>query len=170
MIEVVLEPLGSIETDAIIRPVRSDLAPVSAVSRELEIQGGAALQERLQSLGSLPVGGAVMTPGGDLKADFVIHAVVMSSDQPQSTATVQRALRNALGRASDWGVDSLSLPALGLGVGMIDHEEAARALVEILYAHLDEGRPPTRLVVAAASEYDSELLKSLVDAARRDRA
>jgi len=164
MIRVVLDRLHDVAVEAIVCPVRSDLAPVSVASRDLAVAAGAAIEERLNELGFLPIGGAVMTPSGALEADFVIHAVVMSEDEPQTALTVQRALRNGLARAADWGVGSLALPPLGMSVGLVEPEESARALVEILRDHLDEGRPPLDLVIVAGTPYEEELFRRLVDA------
>ena len=116
MIRVWVGDLAAIEVEAIVRPIRSDLAPVSSQSRDVATAAGEPLVERLDRVGSLPIGGAVVTPGGDLPADFVIHCVVMSEEEPQSAFTVQRALRNGLRRAADWEMGSLAVPPLGIVV------------------------------------------------------
>lgn len=169
MIRVVLGDLAEQAVDAVVRPVRSDLAPVNAQSRDLARAAGADLAERLRQLGAVPLGGAVMTPAGELPADFVIHAIVMSEEEPQTFHTVQRALRNALRRASDWGLESLALPPLGIGVGTLEADSAARALLDILFDHLDEGQKPLALTVVVATEYEEELFGRLVDELSRDR-
>jgi O-acetyl-ADP-ribose deacetylase (regulator of RNase III) len=161
--------LATFEVEAVVRPIRADLAPVNAQSRDLAAAGGERLEARLESVGSIPLGGAVITPGGDLPASFVIHVVVMSSDEPQSAATVQRAVRNGLRRAADWEVASLALPPIGLGVGTMEAEESARALVEILFDHLDEGRPPQDLTIVVTSEYEATLFSRLVAECESDR-
>ena len=169
MIRVVRAALEEVEVEAVVRPVRTDLAPVSVASRDVLAAAGTVVQERLEKLGSLPLGGAVMTPAGDLRADFLIHAVVMSEDEPQTTVTVQKALRNGLGRAADWGCTSLALPPLGLSVGLTEPEISAEALVGILWSHLDGGNEPLDLVIVASTSYEEELLARIVAAAERER-
>ena len=119
--------------------------------------------ERLDQLGSLPVGGAFVTPGGALGASFIIHVVTASEEEPETAVTVQRALRNGLRRAAEWGMESLALPPLGLGVGRLDAEEAARAMVELLLNHLDEGHPPMALTIVVSTDYEAEIFQRLVD-------
>jgi len=111
----------------------------------------------------------MMTTAGNLPADFIIHVVVMSEDEPQSTVTVQKALRNGLRRASDWALESLALPPLGIGVGTIEADASARALLKILFNHLDEGQPPLALTVVVGSGYESGLFSQVVDQLSRDR-
>ena len=169
MIRVVAGDLGEQRVSAVIRPVGSDGAPVNALSRDVGTAAGPSVEERLAALGPIPLGGAVLTPAGALPADFLIHVVVMSPEEPQSSAIVQRALRNGLRRASDWGLESLALPPLGLGAGAIQADEAARALVEILFAHLDEGEAPLALTLVVTSDYEAELFGRLIDEAASDR-
>lgn len=168
MIRVVTGSLVDVEAEALVRPVRSDLAPVSGASRDVAIAAGAELEARLERLGSLPVGGAVMTPAGALRAAFLIHAVVMSDEEPQTHITVQRAVRNALARAADWGVASLALPPMGMGVGLTEPEDAADALVQLLASHLDEGRPPHDLMIVTSSPYERDLFAGLVAEVERN--
>lgn len=169
MIQVVLGDLAEQTTDGVVRAVASDLAPINAASRDVGLAAGSELGERLERIGALPVGGAVLTPSGRLPAGFLIHVVVMSDDEPQTTMSVQKALRNGLRRASDWGLESLALPALGIVAGTIEPESSARALVEILFNHIDEGDPPLDLRIVVASEFESELFGRLIARMSRDR-
>lgn len=162
MIRVELGSLVDARTEAVLRPVRSDLAPVSAASREVGVASGPALDERLQRLGTLPMGGAVITPSGDLASDFIIHIVVMSEEEPQTVASIRRALRNGLDRAADLGIESLTLPALGMGAGVTEPEISAQNLVEILKEHLDQGRLPNEIVISVATDYQSDIFLPLI--------
>lgn len=162
MIEVVRAELATLPVQGIVRPVSSDLAPANVVARDLVNAAGSALEDRLERIGMLPVGGAVLTPAGSLAADYLIHIVVMSDDEPQSSASIRRALRNGLRRAADWGLESLAVPPLGLGAGSLDADVPARILVDILDNHLSEGIPPLDLIIAVSSEFEAELFTKLV--------
>jgi O-acetyl-ADP-ribose deacetylase (regulator of RNase III) len=170
MIRVVRGELRDQRVDGLMRPVRSDLAPVSGPSRDVLLDAGEELQERLGRMGLLPVGGAVLTPAGALPAPFLIHAVVMSEEEPQTSMSVQRALRNGLRRASDWGLGSVALPPFGMAVGTGDPEVAARVLVEILFNHLDEGVAPLDLTIVVSSDFESQLFSRLIEESSRARS
>jgi O-acetyl-ADP-ribose deacetylase len=162
VIHVSQEPLEQTRVDGVVRAIRSDLAPVNASARDVGTAAGGTVAERLERVGSLPLGGAVVTPAGDLPAKFVIHVVIMSEDEPQTAASVRRALENGLRRASDFGMESLAVPALGIGVGNTEPEEAARLLVEILAAHVDMGAPPLDLTIAVSSPFEAALFERIV--------
>lgn len=159
-----------VEAEAFLRPIRTDLSPVSAMSRDVGTGAGDSVEEQLMRSGSLPLGGAVMTPGGDLPWDFLIHVVVMSEDEPQSSATVQKAVRNGLRRAADWALDSIALPPLGIGVGTTEPEVSARTLTEILFNHIDEGSPPLDLTIVVSSSFEAEMFERLVQEFTADRS
>lgn len=154
--------LTEVEASAVVRPIRTDLSPVSAASRDLGTWAGSAVEDQLMRLGTLPLGGAVITAGGKLACDFLIHAVVMSEDEPQTSTIVQRAVQNSLRRAKDWALDSMALPPLGISVGTTEPEVSARALIEILRDHLAEGAPPLDLTIVVGSDFEAELFERLV--------
>lgn len=169
MIQVVVGDLKSQDREALVRPMRSDLAPLTAGARDVLRAAGPAVEERLQQLGSVPIGGAAITPGGGLASSFIIHVVTASEEEPETSMSVQRALRNGLRRAADWGITSLALPPLGMGAGHMEAEEAARVEVEILVDHLGEGKPPLDITIVAGSEYEAGVFRRLVEELMRDQ-
>jgi len=169
MIDVMRGSILDADSEAVIRPVRSDLSPVSAQARDLGTRAGPSVDEHLLRLGTLPVGGAVLTPAGRLPFDFLIHVVLMSEDEPQTPATVRSALMNGLRRAADWGVASLALPPLGMGAGLTEPEVAAAGLVEILVDHLERDEPPRRITVVVDTPYEQELFARTVGELAADR-
>jgi len=162
MIRVVHGALADQAVDVVLRPIRADLEPATGAARDVGHRAGSGMEARLRANGQIPVGGAVLTSGGTLAAGFVIHAVVLSDEEPQTRASVERALRNGLGRATDWGLASMALPVLGLGAGSMEPEAAARAFLEVLREHVASGTPPADLVVVATSEFERELLEGLL--------
>lgn len=164
MIEVVRDDLEAIEAEALVRPVRSDGEAFTPAGRRLEVGAGEAVLERLRGIGEMPLGGAMITPAGDLAADFVIHVAVSSPEEGVSPSVVRRALLNALRRAGEWELSSLALPLIGAGAGQLGTEEAARLLVEVLSEHARGGQHPTRVTVAAGDEYQEGILRRLIRA------
>jgi O-acetyl-ADP-ribose deacetylase (regulator of RNase III) len=149
--------LGKSDAAAVVRAVRSDGEAITAAGRRLELLAGETVAQRLQGLGDLPVGGAVITPAGELSAQFIIHAVLQSVEDPVSAVTVRRALVNVLRRARDLGIDSLALPLLGAGAGNLDAEDAARLLVEALRDHLTQDENPRSFEIVVDNSYEQGL-------------
>jgi O-acetyl-ADP-ribose deacetylase (regulator of RNase III) len=126
---------------------------------------GEDVRARLEDMGEVPVGGAVVTPGGDLRVAFIIHAVLESPEEELTPFGVQRALMNGLRRARDWEMASLALPPFGLGAGALDPDDVAHMVVEVLLNHEREGGAPGELVIVVESPYEEELFTRLLGAA-----
>lgn len=149
--------LAEIPVEGVLRPVSAEGDAVSRAGRYLEKVAGDEVAGRLRAQGELPIGGAVITPGGNLSASFVIHVVVQSADEPVNVVALERAILNGLRRATEWGIRSLALPPLGTGPGNLEPEDAGRIVVSALQDHLDRGSEPRELIVVVDGAYDEEL-------------
>lgn len=157
MIRVRVGTLHEIEAEAFLRPVSSELAAVTGVGRDLDLRVGDQIHERLQALGTIPVGSAIVTPGGELSVPFVIHVAVQSSEEAVSGAGIARALLNGLRRASEWDIESVALPPLGTGAGNLDPEASAAVMLPVLAAHLREESHPSSVTIVVPNEYEEDI-------------
>lgn len=167
MIEARVVALDAVPAEGVLRPVNSRLMAVSAAGRAVEVKAGAGIRERLESMGDLPVGGAVVTPAGGLEADFLIHVVVQSADEPVSEAGIRNALLNGLRRATEWGMESLALPLLGTGAGNLDPDVAAEIMVLLLRKHRATHELPGEITLAVVSDYEEELVRGALERVAR---
>lgn len=163
-IQVLCAALGSVPADAVVRPIRSDGAALTAAGRLLEVGAGSSVLERLEAGGDLPVGGAVLTSGGELATPFIIHVVLQSPSEPVSVATVRLALLNVLRRAVDWELESIVLPPLGTGAGNLDAEDVAGVMLPVLLDHLEEGGHPARVLLAVSPGYEEDVFLRTLEA------
>ena len=163
MIRVVTGQLEDVDSEAILRPVDSQLEAVTAAGRGVEARAGPEVIERLRRMGDVPLGGAIVTPAGGLSASFLIHAVVRSQEEPLSKHGVRRALVNALRQASEWELSSLALPPLGAGPGSFDAETAAAIMVPVLQGHLRSVEFPNEIAIVVSSEYERDAFTRLLD-------
>ncbi len=148
--------LPTLAVDGLIRSVGADLEPCTAVDRQIGSAAGAALLNRLQAFGEVPVGAALVTPGGGLPASFLIHLVIRSAEEPVTSAGIRRAFRNGLRQAGEWGLRTLAVPPLGIGAGNLESEVAARAMLDILSEHEAASALPEEIVIGVATEYERE--------------
>ncbi len=148
---------ADVGADALLLSVGTDLEALTSAERGLARQAGAAILGRLQSLGDLPMGGAVVTPGGELPFPFLIHVVIRSPEEAVSEAGIRRAFLNGLRQAGEWGVETLAAPPLGIGAGNLDAEDAARVMVEALQVHRMSSFLPRTLVILVGGRYEEEV-------------
>lgn len=159
MIRIVLGELADAATDAVLRPVTAEWTPVTHAMRRLEIAAGDAPAEQCRRLGELPVGSAVITPAGDLPAQFLIHAVVRSVDEPVTGSGVRRALLNGLRRVGEWEIERVAMAPLGTGAGNLDADEAASIMIPVLIEHMKGDGPPSEVEVYVDTEYEKDVFE-----------
>jgi O-acetyl-ADP-ribose deacetylase (regulator of RNase III) len=158
VVRVQVGELHDAGVDVVVRAARTDGASITPAGRRLELAAGPSVARQLGSLGEIPLGGAVLTPGGSLPVPYLLHLVVQSSEEPVSRANVRRALEQGLARAADWGLRSLALPSLGVGVGALEAEEAARLLAEVLATHPATGDGGLdEVVVVVENDYQRDI-------------
>ena len=161
MIHVVVDDLAFHASDAIVRPANARLDATTPVVRRLEQIGGPDFQRRLRIQRDLAVGAAVVTAaGGDLGAEFVIHAVIQSETEPATANSVRRAWQSALERATDWSFARLSTPPLGTGAGNLSLEDAAEIMLSVLRTHTQAAAFPVDVAVVVETSTEREVFEA----------
>jgi len=156
VIEVQIADPATVAVGALLRPVAADGSAVTPAMRRLELAAGEAMLDQLARVGELPVGAAAITPAGALAAEFVVHVSVRSRDEPVSPAGVRLGLVNGLRRVREWAIDNIAVVPLGTGAGNLDAEQAAEVMVPVLAEHVEQGGPPSRIVIVVETEYERE--------------
>lgn len=119
-----------LEVDAIVNAATMSLWMSTGVGGALKRAGGDAIEFAAVRQAPVPLGGAVVTPAGNLAARAIIHAVSLDRDRRTSGPAIEAAVRSAMARAREIGATSIAFPALGTGVGGFPLDEAARITVE----------------------------------------
>jgi O-acetyl-ADP-ribose deacetylase (regulator of RNase III) len=163
MIKVVSVDPEVLEPDAVLRSVSSETGADTAFSRDLERRAGSEVSDRLLAMGDLPVGAAVITPGGDLKIPFVIHVVLQSPEEPVSVDGVRTAFLNGLRRAGEWGLGRIAVPPLGTGAGNLDSQEAAAVMLRVLKDHWKTADNPQEVFFLAGTPYEREVFEKAIE-------
>jgi O-acetyl-ADP-ribose deacetylase (regulator of RNase III) len=136
--------------DAIVNAANAELRLGAGVAGAIRKRGGPAIQAECDLIGHCPVGGAVVTGGGDLAARHVIHAVgpIWGRQSPEeSDRLLASAARESLARAAELELESVALPSISTGIYGFPAERAARILIGEVASHLRSGAPPRRVVL-----------------------
>jgi O-acetyl-ADP-ribose deacetylase (regulator of RNase III) len=136
-------------TDAVVTAAHWRLNKGAGTDGTIHTKGGPKIYEECRKIGGCPVGDAVITTGGNLKARRVIHAVGPvwrggDEDEPKLLAS---AYRRSLQVAVQNGLRSISFPSISTGAFGYPLKLAApialKTVVEFLRKgehHLDEVR------------------------------
>jgi O-acetyl-ADP-ribose deacetylase (regulator of RNase III) len=162
VIRVVVDDLAFVEADALVRPATATLQSVSPSLRRLERLGGPEFRRQLEAPMRLAVGAAVVTAAGALSPEFVIHAVIMSDEQPVTPSGIRRTVTSIVQRAVDWELARITTPLLGTGPGNLTPEDAARVLVDAFASDMKHTTYPSEVCIVVESPEDRELVEAFI--------
>ena len=126
------------DVDAIVNPANSLMIMGGGVALAIKMKGGEEIECEARRMAPIPVGSAISTSGGKLKAKYVIHAPTMERPAMRTTEeNVRRAVIAALKEAIKLNVKSIAFPAMGAGVGGLSPETSIRIILEEIYKMRD---------------------------------
>jgi O-acetyl-ADP-ribose deacetylase (regulator of RNase III) len=128
-IEAYRGDITRLELDALVNAANNHLWMGGGVAGALKRAGGREIEAEAVRKGPIPVGEAVATGAGKLKAKYIIHAAVMGQDLQTDAEKIRQATRNSLLRGDELGIRSIAFPALGTGVGGFPLDECARIMI-----------------------------------------
>src|SRR2546428_3273502 len=111
-IEARMGDITQADVDAIVNAANNHLWMGAGVAGAIKRAGGPDIEREAISKGPIPVGEAVVTSAGALRAKYVIHAAAMGQNLQTDAAKVRLATRNALTRARELAIRSIAFPAL----------------------------------------------------------
>jgi O-acetyl-ADP-ribose deacetylase (regulator of RNase III) len=151
-LDLVEGDITALEVDAIVNPANENLQLGSGVAGAIRERGGPSIQEECNRIGSTPVGTAVMTGAGNLRAKQVIHAVGPRYGEGDDDRKLASATRAALALADRRGLRSIALPAISTGVFGFPMDRAARVMLTEIHRYLQGGTKLERVVVCLHGE------------------
>ena len=151
--------IAQVEADAIANAANDRLWMGAGVAGALKRAGGDEIEREAMAIGGIPLGSAVATTAGRLRARWVIHGAVMGQDLRTDADLIRRTTRSCLDAADELGCRSLALPAFGTGVGGFRLTECARIMVD--EARIFPARALERVVFAV---YGSEAYEAFSSA------
>lgn len=152
------------DTEAVVNAANKELAPGGGVAGAIHRAAGQELTEHCRELGRCETGEAVLTPGFDLEAGYIIHTVgpVYDSD-PNPEQSLRDSYRNSLELAVEEGIRSVSFPLLSTGAFGYPVEEASRVAVETVREYLQENEQFDEIRFILWGESDFETFQKEAD-------
>jgi O-acetyl-ADP-ribose deacetylase (regulator of RNase III) len=171
MIELVQGDITSLKTDAIVNAANERLAHGGGVAAVISRAGGPVIQKEsnrwVEEHGRVSTGSAAITSGGDLDADYVIHAVGPVYDAMSASEAADllaSAVTSALEMAEEHGLTSIALPAISTGIYGYPMEEAARVMLDAAIDYAESGTRLERIVFCLYGQSAFDTFAKVLDA------
>jgi O-acetyl-ADP-ribose deacetylase (regulator of RNase III) len=129
IIELIRGDITDLATDALVNAANEELQLGGGVAGAIRRRGGPAIQRECDDIGGTPVGTAVITSGGNLKARYVIHAVGPRWGEGDEDEKLASAVHCALKLADQRRLRSIAVPAISTGIFNFPKDRAAQIIL-----------------------------------------
>lgn len=172
-LRIIRDDITRVKADAIVNAANSQLRAGGGVCGAIFAAAGEAeLSQACRAIGHCPTGQAVITPGFQLPAKFVIHAVgpVWQGGQHGERELLASCYRAALELALAHRLRSIAFPLISTGIYGYPKAEALQVAIRVIGAFLLEHDMTVTLVVYDGASFAiSEKLFSSIAAYIDDR-
>jgi len=146
--------ITTLHVDAIVNAANEGLHPGGGVCGAIHRVAGPELARACARVAPCPTGEARITPGFNLRAKFVIHAVGPvwrggHAGEPEQLASAYRA---CIVLAQQHGLTSIAFPAISAGIFGYPLQQATDTAVAAVRAALDPPGSLTRVVFACFND------------------
>jgi O-acetyl-ADP-ribose deacetylase (regulator of RNase III) len=147
VVRITLGDITDIEADAIVNAAGRTLKMGGGVAGAILQRGGRKIQEECDRIGYCPVGGAVITTAGDLKAKYVIHAVGPRQGEGSEDEKLESATLSSLRLADKHGLKSIAFPAISTGIFGFPKERCAKIMLRATKSYLQNQKTELKQIV-----------------------
>jgi len=124
------------DIEAIVYYAQHDLVLGSGFGNAITVRGGSSIQEELKTHGSISTGDAVITSAGELKSNYIIHAVGPRFRERDIEEKLITTMQNVLRMTEEKQIREICFPPMGTGFYGIPLELSARVMFEVIKKHL----------------------------------
>jgi O-acetyl-ADP-ribose deacetylase (regulator of RNase III) len=168
-IEVVKDDITSLDVDAIVNPANTFLMHTGGLAAAIVKRGGMIIQQESKKIGNVPVGSAVITTAGKLKAEHIIHAVGPrykdgKSGEPEK---LKSAVSSALDVADKKKLKSMAIPAISSGIFGYPVTESSKIITDTVVEYFEEktkSKSDTTIEKVILCLFDEEAFNNFVKA------
>ncbi|MFX1337019.1 MAG: macro domain-containing protein [Promethearchaeota archaeon] len=128
-IKLVQGDITELDTDVIVNAANAQLIMGGGVAGAIRRKGGPKIQEECDKKSPTFVGGAVITTGGNLKANYVIHAVGPRMGEGNEDEKLKNATLNSLKLMDEHNLKSIAFPAISTGIFGYPIERCAKIMI-----------------------------------------
>lgn len=130
VLRIMMGDITERDTDAIVNAANNYLKHGGGVAGAIVKKGGYIIQEESDRIGFVPTGEAAITKAGALEAKYVIHAVGPIWGEGDEDKKLKNAVLNSLNKAEEYGLKSISFPAISSGIYGCPKDFVAEILIK----------------------------------------
>lgn len=168
-IRLVKGDITTLGTEAIVNAANKTLMGGGGVDGAIHEAAGPKLQEECQrviaKIGECRTGEAVITSGGNLASNYIIHTVgpVWRGGGNEENKKLALCYKNSLSIAEDFGIRDIAFPNISTGVYGFPKKEAAEIAVSTVNKYLRNSKSIRLVIFVCFDEENFNLYDNLIN-------
>jgi len=128
--------ITDIEIEAFVYYAQHDLALGSGFGTAISMRGGPSVQQELKALGPLQTTEAVVSSAGEMKAEYIIHAVGPRFQEENLEDKLKKTILNSLKKAEEKNIKAIAFPPMGAGFYGVPLNVSAEVTINTIREYL----------------------------------
>ena len=154
VVRLVKDDITAMDIEALVYYATSDLKLGSGHGNAITMRGGMAIQKALDEIGGLDLTQAVITEAGELKAQWIVHAVGPKFQEEDMEGKLKTTVLNSMKKAHEKGIKALAFPPMGAGFYGIGLDVTAEVMLEAMTEYLKGATGLKEVVICANDSRD----------------
>lgn len=164
VVRLLKEDVTDIDVNAFVYYAQHDLTVGAGFGTAISTRGGPTVQKELDGKGPLSTCDVVVTGAGNMKADFIVHAVGPRFQEDGIEPKLRETMFNVLKAAEEKGIERIAFPAMGAGYYGILPDVSAKVMTEVLKEYLSGETKIKEVVICVLDTPQFNSFKAPVEA------
>lgn len=126
MLRLVMTDITTLEVESFVFYAQHNLALGAGFGTAIAVRGGPSIQRELDSLGPVETTEVVVSSAGEMKADYIIHAVGPRFQEEDLESKLKTTVENCLQAALGKELKQIAFPPMGAGFYGVPLDLSAR--------------------------------------------
>ena len=155
--------LTLMDIEAIVFYAQHNLILGSGFGNAIAVRGGSSIQEELKTYGTISTGEAVITSAGELKSNYIIHAVGPRFRESDIEEKLIATMQSVLKIVEENKIREIGFPPMGTGFYGIPLALSARVMFEVIKKHLAGKTVLEKVVICVMDQREHNAFKKVLD-------
>ena len=163
-IEIINGDITRQRVDAIVNAANKSLLGGGGVDGAIHRAAGQCLLAECRTLNGCHTGGAKITKGYDLPAEFVIHTVgpIWQGGRNNEEELLENCYRNSLSLAVERELRTIAFPSISTGIYGFPIEKAARIAANTVKTFLENNERLEKVIFVCFGQHDYQVYRQTV--------
>jgi len=169
IISITKDDLTMMDVEAIVFYANKDLSLGSGYGNAISTRGGPSIKKELDAMIKPGISDVVISSAGNLKAEYILHAVGPAFQEIDVEVKLRKAIDNAFLKAEDKGIKFIAFPIMGTGFYGVSPDVSIDIMFESVKNYLQKKSKIKEIIFCGNDNREYRLLEKKLDIMKRRR-